>query len=186
MLEELKRCLTSNLKKKNIFDIVLYGSSVKGISVPRDIDILVIFNYGNLEERLNELQQIKFKLKKVSEKIDAKQILLQELFTSNFLARTGIILEGVSLSKEKKLSEIMGFKSYALFNYSIKKLNHTQKIKFNYVLAGRNQQGIIEKLNGTRIVNGAVEIPIENSLEFEDVLKMHHVEYNKETILKSM
>lgn len=185
MLKDLKKCLTSELKNKRLFDIVIYGSSVKGKSSPRDLDILVIFNSGSLEERLNELQKIKFKLKKISDKIDAKQILLKELFTSNFLARTGIILEGISLIKEKRFSETMGFKAFALFNYSLRKLNHAQKIKFNYVLSGRNQEGIIKKLNGSRLVSGAAKIPIENSIEFEEVLKMHGVDYKKIDILEA-
>ncbi len=185
MLKDLKKCLTSELKNKNLFDIVVYGSSVKGKSIPRDLDILIIFSSGSLKERLDKLQKIKFKLKKISDKIDAKQILLKELFTSNFLARTGIIIEGISLSKEKRFSETMGFKAFSLFNYSLKKLTHTQKIKFNYVLSGRNQEGIIKRLNGSRLVNGAAKIPIENSIEFEEVLRMHDIDYKKIDILEA-
>ncbi|MBS3113657.1 nucleotidyltransferase domain-containing protein, partial [Candidatus Woesearchaeota archaeon] len=42
ILEKLKKYLKDEVKE-NIFDIVIFGSLVKGKPSPRDIDILVIF-----------------------------------------------------------------------------------------------------------------------------------------------
>ena len=55
MLKELKKCL-KNKNDKTIFDILVYGSSVKGKEKPNDIDIVVIFRSGNLKERLFKIQ----------------------------------------------------------------------------------------------------------------------------------
>ena len=96
ILEKLKKYL-KNERGKNIFDIVVFGSLVKGKSSPRDIDILVIFLQGALRERLDAIQEIKNKLKsKFDLNIDIKQTLLKDLFSPEFLARTGILLEGYS------------------------------------------------------------------------------------------
>lgn len=187
MLNKLKKYLESEKKDKNLFDIIIYGSFVKGKYIPNDIDILVIFLNGELRERLNRIQEIKNKLKVLKINIDIKQILLKELFSSDFFARTGILLEGVSVFKNKKFSEILGFKAYTLFWYSINHLTHTQKVKFNYILSGRNSsEGIIKNLNGERLVNSAIKIPLERTLEFEDILKKNKINYKKRDILETI
>ena len=186
MLKNLKKYLESEKKDRTIFDIVIYGSAVKGKQDARDIDVLIIFLEGSLKERLNKLQEIKSRLKsKIKDKnLDIKQILLNELFSSYFLARTGILLEGISVFKNKKFCETLGFKSYTLFWYNLKNLKHSQKVKFNYILAGRGTKGIIKELKGERLVNGAVKISIENSAVFEKILKDNNIHYSKKNILE--
>jgi len=186
ILKKLKKCLKSE-KKENIFDIVIFGSLVKGSLEPRDIDVMVIFLDGSLKERLDAVQEIKSRLKgKIDEAIDIKQCLLKDLFSLEFMARTGILLEGVSIFHNKKFCQTLGFESCTIFWYNLKGLSHTQKVKFNYILAGRNQKGIIEFLNGTRLMNGVVKIPIEHSLEFEKILKDNKISYNKKNILEEI
>lgn len=184
MLKQLKKSLESEKKDKSIFDIIIYGSAVKGKTHPRDFDIVVIFLEGNLRQRLDKIQEIKSKLK--IEKVDIKQILLKDLFSSDFLARTGILLEGICVFRNKKFCEVIGFKGYSLFWYDLNGLNHTQKVKFNYILAGRGSKGIIDELNGERLAKGAVKIPIERSLEFEEILKGNNVSYKKKNILEEL
>jgi|SRR3989344_2240067 len=188
MLKDLKKCLRSENKDKTIFDIVIFGSLVKGKEQVRDIDILIIFLQGPLNERLNKIQRIKSRLRRIikDKNIDIKQILIQELFSSSFFARTGIFLEGISVFKDHKFSETLGFKAFALFWYNLNGLTHTQKVKFNYILSGRGYKGIINELNGQRLVNGAIKIPIENSIIFEKILKDNKVNYSKKNILEEM
>ncbi len=188
MLKTLKKHLESEKKDKKVFDIVIYGSLVKGKISAGDIDILVIFLQGSLRERLDKVQEIKNKLRsRITDKnIDIKQIHIKDLFSSEFLARTGILLEGVSIFKNKKFCEVLGFKSFTLFWYNLKDLDHSDKVRFNYILAGRGTKGMIEELDGKRIVNGAVKIPIENSAVFEDILKSNKVDYSRKNILEEI
>ena len=186
ILEKLRKCLISE-KRENIFDIIVFGSLVKGKQTPKDIDVLVIFLHGTLKERLDVIQEIKNKLKtKIDANIDIKQALLKDIFSPEFLARTGILLEGYSITHNKKFCKILGFNSYTLFWYNLKDLSHIQKVKFNYILAGRNQKGIIKIFQGERLASGAVKIPIEHSIEFEEVLKKNKVNYNKRNILEEI
>ena len=185
-MEKLKKYL-KNEKRESIFDIIIFGSLVKGKLTPRDIDILVIFLHGTLKERLNIIQEIKNNLKnKIEGNIDLKQALLKELFSPEFLARTGILLEGFSVYKNKKFCQTLGFESFTLFWYNLNRLTHTQKVKFNYILSGRNQKGIIDSLGGKRLANGVIKIPIETSFEFEEILKNNKVNYNKKNILEEI
>jgi len=187
MLNTLKKYLESEKKDKNIFDIILYGSSTKEDAKARDVDLLVIFLSGTLRERLERIQEIKKKIKNTEKNIDIKQILLQELFSANFFARTGIFLEGMSIFKEKKFCETLGFQSFTLFLYSLKNLSHTQKVKFNYLLAGRNDmQGLIKELKGIRLVNGAIKIPISKANIFEEILQKNKILYTKKEILEPL
>ena len=181
MLKELKKCLKTERKNKKIFDIVLYGSVVKGKRRPGDIDLLVIFAEGTLKERLTHLQLIKKKIK--LKNVDLKGILLNELFQEVFFARTGIFLEGMSVFEGTPFSQKIGFSGFSLFKYSLKDKTHTEKVKFNYVLSGRGSAGMVEKLSGNHLAPGVVKIPIKNSLEFEEVLQRHSVNYRKEQIL---
>lgn len=186
ILEKLRKCLKAE-KEERIFDIVIFGSLVKGKPDPRDIDIMVIFIEGSLKERVDIIQGIKSRIKKkIDANLDIKQCLLKDLFSPEFLARTGILLEGYSIFKAKKFCETLGFSSYSLFWYNLKNLSHSQKVKFNYILAGRNQKGVIELLNGTRLMSGVVKIPIEHSLEFENIVKNNKITYNKKNILEEI
>lgn len=187
MLNTLKKQLESEKRDKAIFDIVLYGSALKGKESPRDIDIMVIFLEGLLKERLDKIQEIKFRIKKeMKQEIDIKQILLKELFSPAFLAKTGILLEGFSIFNDAPFSENLGFRSCALFWYNLDGLTHTQKVKFNYILAGRKTKGIIEQLDGKRLVNGAVKVPMKNSIVFEEILKANNINYHKKNIMEEI
>lgn len=186
MLKILRKSLESEKKDSTIFDIILYGSSARGKEKARDIDLMIIFLEGSLKERLEKIQDIKSRLKDEIKNLDIKQMLLRDMFSSDFLARTGILLEGISIFREKSLSEIMGFKSYGLFWYNLKGLNHSQKVRFNYMLAGRGMKGVIEELGGERLVSGAVKIPIRNSIEFEDILKANKIDYKNKSILEQI
>lgn len=180
MLIQLRQWLNEERKDKTIFDIVVYGSSVKGKNKPNDIDIVVIFKEGSLKERLLKIQAIK---KKVKVQVDIKGILWEELFQEEFFARAGILLTGINLFENKAFSSKLGFEGYTLFTYSLQNKTHTEKIKFNYILRGRKREGIIKKLEGHHQGPGVILIPIKNSLEFEEVLRMHAVEYNKKNML---
>ena len=181
MLKKLEKWLKIEQQDQSIFDIVVYGSSVKGKSRPKDIDILVIFTEGTLKERLTKIQAIKKKIPLVN--IDLKGIVWHELFEETFFARSGIFLEGISVFDGKPFSSKIGFSGFSLFTYHLEDKSHTEKVKFNYVLSGRGREGMVKKLEGEHVAPGTVLIPIRNSLEFEDVLGMHKIPYRKRNIL---
>ena len=132
-------------KDKGIFDIVVYGSNVKGKIEARDIDILIIFKEKPLAERVEITQRFKEKIGKEIGKLDIKTINLSELFETNFLARQAILTEGYSLINRIPFSEKIGFLSYSLFTYKLKNLSHNDKTKFTYSLIGRGKnQGILK------------------------------------------
>lgn len=185
MLKQLKRSLESEKKDKKIFDIIIYGSTLKGKAIPGDVDIAVIFIEGNLRERLDRIQEIKSRLNRIN--VDIKQALLTELFSSSFLARTGLMMEGYSIFGKTAFCERLGFKAYSLFTYNLDGLTHTEKIKFNYILSGRQgKKGIMDNFGALRLASGALKVPISKSIEFEEILNENNVKYLKKDILEMM
>ncbi|MBU2561128.1 MAG: nucleotidyltransferase domain-containing protein [Nanoarchaeota archaeon] len=183
MLKGLKSSLKKESKDKEIFDIVIYGSAVKGKAKPNDVDIAVIFRSGSLRERLDKVQRIKERLD-TDLKVDMKGLLLEELFRPEFFGKTGIFLEGFSVFDDKPFSKKIGFEGSTLFTYSLKDKSHTEKVKFNYILSGRGKEGLIKLLEGKHIAPGVIEIPISNSDEFTQLLQRHNIDFKKKNMLK--
>ena len=151
----------------------------------------MIFKTLPLKERLLVVQELKRKLTlaikntvKGDIKIDMKGILWQELFEYSFFGRTGIIWEGISLLTGKLFAEKIGFLSSALFIYDLQDKSHTEKVKINYILKGRNKGlGMVQKLQGKHLAPGVVEIPAGYALEFEEVLKKQKIRFVRRNIL---
>ena len=190
MQKDYLKLLELNSKKfkenyKEIFDMVIYGSFVKGKMNFNDIDIMLIFIETNLEKRLEIAGKFKEIIKEIKN-ADIKTMNLKELFEAGFLARQGLLIEGISLVKSKSLAEIMGFKGYSLFTYNLKNLNHNEKTKFTYILIGRNSEGIVKSLKGKQLGRGAVKIPIENSHTFFEFLEKWKIDYKRNNILEAL
>ena len=69
------------VKKHIIFDIVLFGSSVKGKIEPEDIDIALIFNNESLEKRMQLSHEFKSIFKSRIKKIHIESINISDLFS---------------------------------------------------------------------------------------------------------
>ena len=186
-LKRYLKSLESQSKKLfsqgGIFDIVLYGSSVKSKDEPRDIDIAIIFLDKKMKERLEVAWQFKKNLPSGLD-YDIQTLNISEFFDEGFLARKNILIEGFSLVSKKKISEKLGFSGQTLFSYSLGNLDHNEKTKFIYSLSGRGKiEGMIKKTHGKIIGKGAFLIPVENSLLFEEFLEKWRIKFSKKNIL---
>lgn len=184
-LKYLKSLSKELAKKHNIFDVVIYGSSVKGKEEPRDIDLLLIFEDKKLKERVEIAQELKEKAHEKIKGIDVKTINLKELFEKEYLARQAIFTEGYSLIHNSPFSERLGFEGYALFTYTLTNLDHNKKNMFTYALIGRKKEGIKKQLKAQSLGKGAIIIPTKNSLIFENFLQKWGITFKKKSILVS-
>ncbi len=188
MLKNYLKLLESDCRKfktahKEVEDVIIYGSSVKGKSAPRDIDIMVLFLKMPLKKRLEITQSLKNRLKEQFDSIDVKSMNVLDFFDTAFLARQGILLEGISLIKNKPLANLLGFRSFMIFTYNLSNLNQTEKIKFNYALNGRNGEGVLQSSKGISLGKGVVQIPMENSGSFEEFLQKWKINFIKKGCL---
>src|SRR3990167_1340567 len=94
--------------RKKVFDIVLYGSSVRGKGKPRDIDIMLILKNVDRKEYYDIPYMFRKEIEGKEIKVDVKGMFLEELFSPELLARQGLIIEGYSLIKKEYLGKMLG------------------------------------------------------------------------------
>ncbi|MBI2138008.1 hypothetical protein HYU13_00310, partial [Candidatus Woesearchaeota archaeon] len=87
------------------------------------------------------------------------------------------------LIDKKPIAAKLDFQASTLFIHNLKNKNHREKVKFNYILKGRGKSGIIDMLKGEHLAPGVVKIPVAASLEFEEMLNRHNIQFTKENIL---
>lgn len=172
-------------ENKEIWDIIIYGSSARGNQKARDVDIAIILkDKTKLEKKLQLAQKLKTKLKQINKQFDVKTVDIADFLDKTFMARQAILAEGYSVMNKSYISGLLGFKPYSLFTYSMGKLNNSQKKMFHYALKGRRgQEGLLKKLKAESIGKGVIKIPLENTQELKDVLQKHKIAFETKIIL---
>jgi len=97
-----------------------------------------------------------------------------------------LLLEGYSLLNKNFIAESLGYKSFVLFRYNLKKFNKSQRMRFYYSLYGRkNSLGIIQELYSYKLSNTVIATPIIYSEKMKDYLNNWNLEYVEIPILVS-
>ena len=172
--------ITTNLTKlskkvlkenKEIEDIILFGSFMKGKSKPKDIDILLIF-----KTKINKSLETPFK--QLNEKIDVNSITKQELDGEGFIAKEGLYLEGLSLKTNKLLANSLGFSSFALVKYSLKNIKGSERVKFYYALNGRNKEGFLTTIQAKKFSEEVIICDYNKIEQLKDFFNTWNLKYN--------
>lgn len=180
MLKKLE--IYSDLKKtfkknKNILDVVLFGSSVRGKLKPNDIDLCIIFK-DKVDHHFITGINSKF------ENLHISALTIDNFFAKPHTLIRTLLLEGISLFSNKKLSNIYGLNSYALYNYNLSKIESSKKVRFIYLLKGRkNAKGIIENLGGEFLSPASFMVPINKDTEIVEIFNKWNIQYNRRLIL---
>ncbi|ALM76223.1 nucleotidyltransferase domain-containing protein [Thermococcus barophilus] len=173
---------------KEVFDVILYGSTVLGKPNPNDTDLMILTKTKLPAVKVRGLVlELKRKVSKVipRERLDIRIMSLEELFDPNNLASLGIIVEGYSLTKEKPMAELMNGKAYTLFRFTLDGLERKERVKFQYALKGRDMKsGLLKELNGQQLGAWVVLIPIHHTYKFKQFLELWNIKYEAYTILK--
>lgn len=170
---------------KEVLDIVQFGSSVIEEKIPNDIDIAVIFNKISLKEQLNEAQEIKKQLEKLSEKpIHINSFDLYTLFDKSNFAKENILFYGKSLINKDNFAKRFGLNPKIQIYYSLQKLRKKDKIRFNYMLNGKKgEYGLLRKYNGSLLKPGLIEINPEFEDIFVNAIKEFKTEFKTKKLL---
>ncbi len=161
-MKQLAKKLKKLLPQKNIEDIIIFGSSVKGNRKVHDLDIALIAKQQGVE---------KTPFRKEIEEISRMKVHLQEVSIKDYDSFILITLlrEGFSVKHEKYLHEVLRIKPVVLYTYELKPLNPSKKVMFERAL--KMVQGI------TRLSNRVVLVPIEHSGAFSDLLKYWNIDF---------
>lgn len=147
---------------KDLVDIIIFGSSVKGGS-PQDIDLALIMkdtaNFISIKKKITEL---------IIKEVDIQLITLESLYSPLWLT---LIKEGFSVKKGKYISELYNLKPMVLYKYSLQKLTNVQKVQF--------ERGIkmILKKEGNFLTRSVVLIPLALKNRMMEFLKSWNIYY---------
>ncbi|MFO8015571.1 MAG: nucleotidyltransferase domain-containing protein [Candidatus Woesearchaeota archaeon] len=180
--QELKSTIKA-FKNRDVFDIVIYGSVVRGKEDANDIDIAIIMNrQTSAGEKLEISANLREKLEIPGMEIDVKAIDIKDLQDPAFIARQPILAEGYSLISEEFLHKIFGFRAYYAFAYSPKSLTYSQKKTLYYALKGRRGgKGLLQQKGGEQTGACRIRVPIQAAEEFKSIFEQHNAEYRTET-----
>lgn len=164
--------------KKEILDIFLFGSAIKGKSKPNDIDLCLVFK-----------NQINLNLLREAEKLLGEKFHISSLLVKDFicqvhsLSRT-ILLEGVSILSGKKLAESYGLNPKIIYSYHLSGEEPSKKVRLVYLLRGRGgTRGLVEKMGGNFFSISAFMIPVDKDKEMQEILESWKVKYFRRTVL---
>ena len=141
----------------------------------KDVDVLVLF-----KEKVNK--NTEYALRKEIEKYHPNIAIISQtvktVMEDSFDARESILFEGISLVTGRNLAQDYGFSSFGAFKYNFIGWNKLQKTKFYYALNGRGgNKGIIEKLNGFKLSDSLIIIPLEKIEEFKQFLESWQINF---------
>jgi len=163
---------------KNLVDIIIVGSSVRGKFNPRDIDAVLLTRQSEPE--------ISKKFTTLAHELTAAvhpiEFPVDKFFSGAEPLVLNIVHEGYSIKNNSRFGDIIHFKPYSIFTYSISKFDKNTKQKFFYAFKGRGTEGMLKKLKGVSIAPSVVLIPIEYEDEFDDFLNTWKVDFGKRRI----
>ncbi|MDD5650829.1 MAG: hypothetical protein PHF86_10520 [Candidatus Nanoarchaeia archaeon] len=160
---------------QDIFDIIQFGSSVIENNKPNDIDIAIIFKSISLKEQLDQAQLIKMQLQKISNlPIHIKSFDIYSFFDESNFTKENILFYGKSLISKDYFSKKLGLNPKIQIYYSLKNMKKKEKIKFNYMLNGKNgKYGLLKKYGGNLLSPGLIEIfPQYENIFIESIKKL--------------
>ena len=183
--KEFNKIIKSFIGNKEVIDIILYGSAVKGKEIPNDIDMLIIFS-DKIEKQTKEV--LSYKIKKELEKVNKNFQLISkkysEIFSAEFIVRESIISEGFSLKNKNFISDSLGYSNLVLFKYSLKNLNNSQRMRFYYSLYGRGkQEGILKKEKAYKFSNEIILSHVSTSEIIKSFLEKWQIKYTSMPIM---
>jgi predicted nucleotidyltransferase len=164
--------LKSLLSSKEIIDIIIFGSAVKGKVIPRDIDIAVICH----TKPSKQLQKKLAKLKGFHVSI----LTVKDFFTRPAPFITALFAEGYSIKNKKPLAEHFGFLNRVMYCYDLSSLAPSQKVRIVNILRGKKREaGLIEKNKGEFIAKQVFVVPPEADKLFEAFFGNFKIKYKK-------
>lgn len=172
-----------------VFDIILYGSTVLGKPTPGDTDLMIITHkpipYKEARNLAINFKKLLIKEGFSRDKLDIRVMSLEDLFDPNNLASLGLIIEGYSLTQEKPVAELMNGKAYTLFRFTLENLSRKDRVRFQYALKGRDMKnGLLKELNAQQLGAWVVTVPIQHTWRFKEFLDQWKVKYEAFTMLK--
>ncbi|MBI5390356.1 nucleotidyltransferase domain-containing protein [Candidatus Woesearchaeota archaeon] len=155
MMKFLVKALKPFLKDKEIVDIIIFGSQVKGSTVVNDIDLMILSQHKEKKTAWKESLQ-----KVLKKKVDVQIVSIEDY--ASFIWVT-MIKEGYSVKHNMYLFERHHVQPVVLYTYALKTLTPSRKVMF---------QRALSQFHGIkRLSNRVILVPIQESGSFSSFLR---------------
>jgi len=178
---KLVKYLKEELKKidlTEILDIFLFGSAVKGKEFPKDIDLCIIFRKKVDDKTLISMEK---RLKNLN--VHLSSLVADNFFRKSHSLVKALLVEGISIFNGKSFINNFGFFSKILYSYDLSNLAASKKVRFVYLMKGRKEKGMVEKIGGEWMTDSCFIIPIIKDSEILSILKKWQINYKRKEIL---
>ena len=161
----MKKNLKKILKRYDLIeDIIIFGSFVKGRTMPKDVDLAFIVR----EKDVKLVHDIKKEL--IVNNAHLEFIKSDDVYSSPLFL--SLINEGFSVGKDSFLRDSLKIRPMRMYAYDLKHLNRSKKTLFGLAL-----KKALKKIKGEKISIGAVLVPIDQTSYFEDFLEVWSMKY---------
>ena len=173
MMQELWQKKWKLKYSQDVIDIALFGSAIFGGEKINDLDVIVLFKKIALKDQLHQTQEIKKQIQEqVSLPVHVKPFDMESFFDKGNFAQGGILFYGKSMINRKDFSENFGLTPKSRIRYALDSLKKKDKVKFNYLLSGKQgHYGLLRKYGGELVAPGIIETMPENEKIFVEQMK---------------
>lgn len=169
IIQKARSKLSKLLKDKEVIDIILFGSAIKGKANPNDIDVCIITN----KEQSMDINGFHI-----------SQLTPEELISGGLTLPNTLLREGFSLKHNTAFADLFRFKNKILYTYSLTSLNPSKKVQMVNILRGRNKNnGLVLESKGEWLSNQVFTIPLDSEYLFDKLLSNFNIKYTKNYIL---
>jgi predicted nucleotidyltransferase len=166
---------------EQLFDIIIFGSLIRGKEKPADIDILLLFKN---KENIDIVYSFRNQLKSFGFSLNVIAKTYSSLLSPHFNAREAILGEGYSLITNNFLASSFGYSSFILFKLSLVSFTQSQRMRFHYSLYGRyNSQGMLKKLKLIKFSDSILLSPITSAEETKEYLSLWNIAFQEFPVL---
>jgi len=168
-LQKIKKAFKNLLKEKEILDILIFGSFIKGKQNPSDIDIAIITSK---------------KIEELPKGFHISLIKPEEVIHNSPSIVSTLLRESYSIKYNRSWSENFRLKNKVLFIYNLKALAPSNKVSIVNILRGKNNfAGMVKEKEGEWLANQVFIIPIENSHILEQFFINKKIQFKKRFVL---
>jgi len=165
-------------KHKELKDIILIGSFIKGKEDYVDIDLVFVFK----EENQSIIDEAYVDYEKEEFPVEITRTRLKDFFDELPLWQS-ILHEGFSINKNEFVYNLLGMRSMVLFQYELTHLNKTKKQSFAHALFGTGGRvSFLDENSGRKLGKGVIVVPLEESETFREFFETWEIMYKVKRI----
>ena len=160
-------------KYPDVKDIILFGSAARGKDKPKDVDVLLLF-HTSVDKKVEQ----EFRRTAKTDNLDVVSITQEEFEGEGFIAKEGMLLEGISLPDKNLVAKRFGFFSCMMFSYDLKKITGSKRTRFYYALQGRaEQEGLLSRTGAIKYAENNILCKYDDSEQVKTFLSLWDVPF---------